>query len=98
MLQNLNLLWKSKHFPPQTYVTVLSTYITLQNINPVPFLCLSYDNLNDSCNTPAYDTWAVFLCADGPGELHPAGLLPTGREFAADAPRPVLGPGCLPKG
>lgn len=40
----------------------------------------------------------MFLCADGPGELHPAGLLPTGCEPAADAPQLVLGPGGFPEG
>lgn len=40
----------------------------------------------------------MFLCADGPGELRPAGLLPTGCVPAAVAPQPVLGPGRFPEG
>lgn len=39
----------------------------------------------------------MFLRADELGELHSADLLPTGREPAAAAPQPVLGPGRFPE-
>lgn len=37
-------------------------------------------------------------CTDGPGDLHPTGVLPTGCKPAAAIPQSVLGPGHLPEG